>query len=213
MSLYIRLYTSFFSHRKTRRLRSIIGDDAFWVPPRLWAYAATNQPDGNFKDYLPEDIAAGIGYTKDAQALLEALLEAQFLDKNMKIHDWAVHSGFHELYAARAKKAATIRWEKEKNQKKEETEKNTTELRGAELKKHCLEHTSSTASSMLQAGKPPNGKFTPSINELQKQINNAKELVKGIESKMNPTPKELEDREGLLLRIATLQQRIITYTD
>lgn len=145
MSLYVRLYCSFFSHRKTRRLRAKIGNDAFWVPPRLWAYAATNQPDGDFHSYSAEDIADGIGYTSDAQALLQALLEAQFLDPDLKLHDWAIHSGFHDLYAQRARKAASVRWEKERSKEREDEER--AELNRAELSKHCSEQSSSTATS------------------------------------------------------------------
>ncbi len=141
MSLYVRLYVSYFSHRKTRKLRSLIGDAALWLPPRLWTYAAVNQPDGNFSEYSADDIAEFVGYKGDAQALLEALLQAQFLDADLKIHDWAVHSGFHELYAARAKKAAAVRWSKERT--KEIPEQNGTELSGAELSKHSSNNASS----------------------------------------------------------------------
>ena len=44
MSLYIRLKVSFWSHRKTLRLRATLGDCAFWLPLKLWCYAAENQP-------------------------------------------------------------------------------------------------------------------------------------------------------------------------
>lgn len=136
MSIYVRLQTSFWQHRKTMRLRGIIGDDAFWIPPRLWSYAAQNQPDGDFSDYSASELALLLGYHKDAQAMLEALQQARFLDE-MKIHGWEEHNGYHGVFADRAKKAAAARWEKERSKEKEGKDKTRQEV--------------SIASSMLEA--------------------------------------------------------------
>lgn len=126
MSLYVRLFTGFWSHRKTMRLRALLGDDAYWVPVRLWSYAAEHQHDGCFKDYSAQELAMLLGYNKDAQAMLQALHQAGFMVDGC-IHDWDQHNGFHSKFSERAKKAANERWKKkEKNQKKEEnTEKDT----------------------------------------------------------------------------------------
>lgn len=124
MSLYVRLYTDFWSHRKTMKLRSLIGDDALWLPVRLWSYAAEHQLDGCFKEYSPEVLAMLLGYSKDAQAMLQALHQSGFMEDNC-IHDWDQHNGFHSKFSQRAKKAADSRWKKEKNQKKEDTETET----------------------------------------------------------------------------------------
>jgi hypothetical protein len=114
--LYIRVKTGFYTHRKTLRLRAAIGESALWVPPRLWAYAAENQPDGIFEDYTAEEIATFIGYVGDAKKMLQAMLQASFFDSNpLKIHDWDEHNGYHEKYSERAKKAAAARWAKEKS--------------------------------------------------------------------------------------------------
>ena len=110
MSLYVRVRTSFFSSRKTLRLRVLLGNDAYWIPVRLWAYAADNQADGNFAGYIPEELASALGYTGDANAMLEALLQAGFLDEGLQIHDWDEHNGYHASYHERAKKAAAARW-------------------------------------------------------------------------------------------------------
>lgn len=113
LSLYVRVLNSFYTHRKTLRLKTIIGEAAFWVPPRIWAYAAENQPDGCFKDYSAEELAMLIGYLGDAQALLEALLQAGFLEREtMQVHDWQDHNAYHSVFADRAKKAAEARWAK-----------------------------------------------------------------------------------------------------
>jgi hypothetical protein len=109
MSLYVRLMTGFWSHRKTAKLRSLIGDDALWVPLRLWCYAAEHQPDGCFKQYSSNDIAMLIAYSKDATVMLEALHTAGFMD-DMNLHGWEEHNGFHKTYSDRAQKAAKARW-------------------------------------------------------------------------------------------------------
>lgn len=117
MGLYIRVFTGFYTHRKTLRLRAAIGNDAFWVVPRLWAYAADNHPDGQFIDYTAEEIAAVIGYEGDASSMLQAMLKAGFMeDEPLRIKSWEEHNGYHKSYSDRAKAAATARWNKKREQ-------------------------------------------------------------------------------------------------
>lgn len=118
MSLFVRLEVGFWNHRKTLRLRALLGDAAFWIPPRLWSYAAQNQPDGDFSEYLPEELALLVGCSSNAQAMLEALQKAGFMD-GMKIHGWADHNGYHEKFAERSKKAAAARWKGHEKKGKE----------------------------------------------------------------------------------------------
>lgn len=112
MSLYIRLMTGFWKNRKTMRLRSKIGNDAYWIPPRLWSYAAENQPDGDFSTYSAEELAMLLEYASNPQALLEALIDSSFLDADQKLHGWDEHNGYHQVFAERAAKAASARWGK-----------------------------------------------------------------------------------------------------
>lgn len=122
MALYVRLQTSFWTHRKTLRLRSLIGDEAFWIPQRMWCYAANNQPDGDFSKYSATEISMLLGSSKQPEALLEALQQAGFLD-GLKIHNWKEHNAYHKTFADRAKKAAKARWsgeEKDKERKGKE---------------------------------------------------------------------------------------------
>lgn len=137
MSLFVRLQSSFWNHRKTLRLRARIGDSAYWLPPRLWSYAAENQPDGDFSNYLPEELAMLLAYVGDAQAMLEAMQQAGFMD-GMRIHDWQEHNAYHSTFSERAKKAAEARWGK----RKEAKEKTVQERKGKEA---------SIATSMLEA--------------------------------------------------------------
>ena len=147
MSLYIKLSTNFFTHLKTRRLARKLGEAALWLPPRLWAYCAEHQPDGDLSRYSAEDIAELVGYTGDATSMLQALLDASFIDKDMTLHDWCQHNGFHKNFAERAQKAARARWSKKVD-----------EMTGEEMRqaspKHCLTHAKSMLVASTGKGKP-----------------------------------------------------------
>lgn len=151
--------TGFWSHRKTARLRALLGDDALWIVPRLWSYAAENQPDGNLSSYTSEELAMLLGCSKHAPSMLQALRAAGFVDDDGMIHNWQRHNGYHESYSKRAKSAAEARWarereKKEKNQKKEELMKEESGKRKVDT---------SIASSMLVASaSPQDEKETPS---------------------------------------------------
>lgn len=112
--LYIRVLTGFYTHRKTIRLRVSIGDDAFWIPPRLWAYAAENQPDGDFSGYSTHELAMLLGCSKHKDSILKALKDAGFMDADGIIHGWHEHNGYHQKFSDRAKLAAAARWSKPK---------------------------------------------------------------------------------------------------
>lgn len=142
MSLYVKVFTNFYTHRKTMRLRAVLGDDAFWVPPRLWAYAAENQPDGDFSSYTDSEIAMLVGYMKDATSMLQALISSGFVDPDRKIHDWAEHNSYHQVFADRARKAALAKWDKEKKNQKEK-EENTDDRKGEDRRQARFKHASS----------------------------------------------------------------------
>lgn len=167
MSLYVRVFTNFYTHRKTMRLRGMIGDDAFWVPTRLWAYAAENQPDGDFSGYTDGEIAGLIGYHKDPAKMLEALLQAGFIDSDRKIHDWAEHNAYHQVFAQRASKAAKVKWEKERTKEKEmkgEEMKGKETSSATSIDKHCFKQ----PQAMLQASdEGPYSDFDPSDLDTQ----------------------------------------------
>lgn len=173
MSLYIRLSTNFFSHIKTLRLKAAIGNDAFWVPPKLWVYAAEHQPDGILSNFSAEELAMLVGYQGDAQAMLQALLRARFLDEEpLRIHGWDEHNGFHKAFAIRASKAAKARW---KGQEKTLQEKTVQESTRHEMTQALLDSKSSNASSIAQAESifdlyPRKTGRTPGIKAIQKSL-------------------------------------------
>jgi hypothetical protein len=115
--LYIRLFGNYWSHRKTVRLKSILGNDALWIMPRIWSYASESEPEGDFSEYTAEDISTIIGYSGDAKAMLQALHDVGFMDTQNRIHDWNEHNGFHAENSKRAKRAANERWKKRDNSK------------------------------------------------------------------------------------------------
>lgn len=144
MSLYVKVFCGFYRHRKTMRLRAMLGDDALWIPPALWAYAAENQPDGDFSSYEPGEIALSIGYNKDALSMLEALHSAGFMDETNRIHDWQEHNSYHETYANRAKAAAAARWKNKKEKtpktKDKDSDKDKELIRRQALLEACNKH-------------------------------------------------------------------------
>ncbi len=115
-NLYIRVMTGFYTHKKTVRLKIKLGVDAYWIPPRIWAYAAENQPDGDLSAYSSEELAELIGFSSNsrcnAKAMLQALKDSGYIEENGMIHDWAEHNGYHKSFSERAKKAANAKWAK-----------------------------------------------------------------------------------------------------
>lgn len=139
MSLYIRLQTNFWTNRKTMRLRAAIGSDALWLPIRLWSYAAENQPDGDFSSYSVEELALLVGCSGNAQAMLQALQDAGFMD-GMKIHGWEEHNGYHKKFSERASIAANARWEKERKDKKGKDKKRKETSNASSMKSKASEN-------------------------------------------------------------------------
>jgi hypothetical protein len=202
MSLFVRLNCNFFTHRKTIRLRAALGEDAFWIPPRLWAYAAEHHPDGIFRDYSPGEIATAIGYTGDASRMLRALLQAGFMDHDpLRIHDWLQWNWYHQAFAERAKRAAAARWQKEKG--KEKGTETDLEERGEEPSIASSIAPKSTTSEATGGGaKPPleMWKLRRDRKDLKQQIREVaescrpdKELLAGLRTELEAVEKGIRD--------------------
>lgn len=183
--IYIKLNVNFYTNRKTIKLKSLIGLDAYWIPPKLWCYAAQNQPDGDFSSYSSEELSMLIGCDKYASSIAQVLQQAGFLDQDMKVHDWEDHNGYHKNYSERAKKAANARWGKDK---KKETEKE---------KDIDIDIETSIASSMLQAYMVRIGKWfnrRESTKWSDKEIKSLKSVVK-----LNTSDEDLSVLESMYL--------------
>jgi len=140
-NLYVRLHSSFWTHRKTLQLRRKLGDAAFWIPPRLWSFAAENAPDGDLSNYQAEDLAMLVQYSGNAQEMLQALNDAGFLENGI-IRNWEERNSFHVTNHDRAKKAAEARWAKrnEKLSEKKDRDKDKEKEKESKqaLTKQCL---------------------------------------------------------------------------
>lgn len=134
--LYVRVMTGFYCHRKTAKLKRTLGTDAYWIPPRLWAYAAEHQPDGNMSEYSSEELAEVLGCYTHATSMLQALKDCGFIEENGNIHDWVEHNGYHQKFSERAKKAADARWSKEKSPTPPKEDKGNRKWESGD--KHCL---------------------------------------------------------------------------
>jgi hypothetical protein len=141
-NLYVRLHSSFWTHRKTLQLRRKLGDAAFWIPPRLWSFAAENAPDGDLSNYQAEDLAMLVQYSGNAQEMLQALNDAGFLENGI-IRNWEDRNAFHVTNHDRAKKAAEARWAKRNEKLLEKKERDKDKEKEKESKqaqsKHCLD--------------------------------------------------------------------------
>ena len=152
--LYIRVMTGFYTHRKTMRLFAKIGQDAYWVPPRIWAYCAENQPDGDLSGYEAQELAMLLAYKGDATSMLIALKDCGFMDLNGVVHDWNEHNGYHKKFSDRAKTAAGARWSKERKEPKERSTE-TVERGKGKGEQAMLASEVSIATSMLVASPDP----------------------------------------------------------
>lgn len=133
MSQYIQLHTSFFTHRKTMRLQLALGQDALWVMPRLWCFALSSQPDGDFSKWTDEELALAIGYSRDAAALSSALVASGYMDTARKLVNWQERQSYARMAHERAKKAALAKHasEKEEKERKKESEQEPSMLEQA----------------------------------------------------------------------------------
>lgn len=181
MSLYVKIFINFWSHRKTIRLKAILGNDALWIMPRIWSYAAENQPDGDFSGYSDSEVALLIGYQGDASSMLQAMQQAGFMSKERKLHAWEEHNAYHSTFAKRSQKAAKARWKKERAKKNPEPlppegkplsePPKTPDKKGKDRigDKHCIKHASSIDEDFIKSTRE---------NPLFKGIDFEKEIIK-----------------------------------
>lgn len=109
MTTWYKFPTSFFEEPRTFRLRKAIGDPAWWVPVRLWAFAASQDGSGDLSGYDAADIADAIHYTGNAIALMDALTP-DFMDKKRRIVGWKELFALAESRRRAAIKGASARW-------------------------------------------------------------------------------------------------------
>lgn len=86
-------------HPKTRRLMRLLSIEtwqACGILETLWHFTAKHAIRGDIGRWTDEEIAEGIGWTKDASELVSALVESRWLDRSDKyrliVHDWHDHA-------------------------------------------------------------------------------------------------------------------------
>jgi len=118
----IRLHVSFLGHRKRRKLKRLLGAEATDYLIDFWLRTAQNHgEDGVLRGMDAEDIALEAGFEGNAEAFVEAMESAGFLEKNgqdeYRLPGWREHQPWVSTAKERseqASKAAHARW-KQKN--------------------------------------------------------------------------------------------------
>jgi len=95
---WIEVHQSLPTHRKVSKLRRALGgkDSRAQVVGSLvmlWLWAIDNAIDGDLSGLDAEDIAEAAGYTGKADRFLQGLVEAGFVDGDLRLHDWADYIG------------------------------------------------------------------------------------------------------------------------
>ena len=94
---WIELHQSLPTNKKTLRLKNILKiktPQAIGHLCMLWLWALDNAADGDISSFSADEIAEVSGWTgKDPEAFVSALVEAEFVDMEMTIHDWGDYAG------------------------------------------------------------------------------------------------------------------------
>ncbi len=112
---WIQIDQSLPTHRKTRTLRRILKADSgahvVGYVVQLWLWAVDNAPDGNLSGIDPLDAAEIAGWKGDPDEFMKALVDAGFVDPDMRLHNWDAHCG--QLIASREKSRERARKKRE----------------------------------------------------------------------------------------------------
>jgi hypothetical protein len=117
MNRDIRIDLSFLTHRKRKKLFSLLGAQGVLSLVDLWLKTAENRPKGILTAMDETDIALDAQWDGDPAKFCDALRDVGFLDRSedgtYSIHDWQDHQPFAyfaEERSKRAREAAESRW-------------------------------------------------------------------------------------------------------
>lgn len=91
----IRVSTGLPAHRKTKRLKRLLGFEGCWMHVCVLLWARVERPDGNLAGLTAEDIELAVDWAGAPGALVAALVEVGFLDGGegtYALHDWDDHN-------------------------------------------------------------------------------------------------------------------------
>lgn len=112
---WIRLDGGFGRHPKILRLARSLGVDllvARGIVVSLWTWTLEFAADGDLSSFEAEDIADGIGWSKDSDELIGALTEdkIRLLDRSedgsLRVHDWMDYAGSSKAAEKKAEQRA-----------------------------------------------------------------------------------------------------------
>lgn len=112
----VRIATGLRNHRKTKRLRRMLGAEGCWSLVCLFLWAGDERWTGDLSGLSDEDIEEEAAWEGEPGALVAALVEVRFLvgaEGGRSIHDWQEHNPYASTRGERvqkARKAAAARW-------------------------------------------------------------------------------------------------------
>lgn len=115
----VRISTGLRRHRKTKRLKRILGSDGCWALVCLFLWAGEERWTGDLSGLSDADIEEEADWDGKPGALVAALLEVGYLDgaeRQRNIHAWSEHNPYAASKGARierGKKGAKARWNKD----------------------------------------------------------------------------------------------------
>ncbi len=117
MNTDIRLSTTFFSHRKTKKLRRALGDHGVLCLVNLWTRVALDKPCGHLVGWLDDDIEIEAGFEGDPGVFVRTIVDVGFLDKGecYSLHNWETRQSWVVNSQERSDKARLIRMAKTHN--------------------------------------------------------------------------------------------------
>jgi hypothetical protein len=112
----VRIATSLRSHRKTKRLKRLLGKEGCWSLICLFLWAGAERWTGDLSGLTDADIEEEADWDGDPGALIAALVEVKFIagpKLSRRIHEWAEHNPYAATKGDRIEKgkaAANARW-------------------------------------------------------------------------------------------------------
>jgi hypothetical protein len=160
----IRLLVSFKGHRKRKRLKRLVGPEATDYLIDLWLTVRQDRPEGILEGWDEIDIAIAAGWPddRDPKELVDALIDAKWLDFEngiYSLHDWDEHQGWacgENRRKEAARKAARAKWKKRLGESSDDADDMRTQCdRNATAEKGQCE-------GNADAGENPCGRNAPS---------------------------------------------------
>jgi uncharacterized phage protein (TIGR02220 family) len=113
----IRLSTTFFSHRKTKKLQRQLGDHGVMCLLTLWARVAIEKPSGDLSCWDKDDIEIEACFTGDPGSFVDTLVELGFLDNynGYSLHNWETRQEWVVNAQDRSDRARLLRMAKTHN--------------------------------------------------------------------------------------------------